>query len=70
MAEKRNAYRIFVGKPESKRPLGRQRRRRVDYIKKLYLRDIGWDDMDWIVLAHERDQWRAAVYTAMNLRVP
>jgi hypothetical protein len=48
--EKRNAYRIFVGKPEGKRPLGRSKRRRVDDIK-IDLRDTGWDDMDWIILA-------------------
>jgi hypothetical protein len=47
--EKRNAYRIFVGKPEGKRPLGGPRRRRVDNIK-MDLREIGWDGMDWIWL--------------------
>jgi hypothetical protein len=67
--EKRNAYRIFVGKPEGKRPLGRPRRRRVDNIK-MDLREIGWDGMDWIDLAQDRDQWRALANTVMNPRVP
>jgi hypothetical protein len=55
MGEKRNAYRILVGKPERKRPLGRPRRRWVDNIK-MNLREIGWDGMDWIDLAQDRDQ--------------
>jgi hypothetical protein len=50
MGEKRNAYRILVGMPEGKRPLGRPRRRWVDNIK-IDLREIGWDSMDWIDLA-------------------
>jgi hypothetical protein len=64
-----NAYRILVGKTERKRPLGRTRHRWVDNIK-IYLREIGWDGMDWIDLAQVRDQWRALVNTVMNLRVP
>jgi hypothetical protein len=60
--------RILVGKPEGKRPLGRPRRRWVDNIK-MDLRDTGWDDMDWTDLVQDRDQWRALVNTAMNLRV-
>jgi hypothetical protein len=67
--EKSNAYRIFVGKPEGKRPLGRPRRRWVDNIK-MDLREIGWDGVDWIDLAQDRDQWRAVVNTVMNLLVP
>jgi hypothetical protein len=67
--EKRNIYRIFVGKPEGKRPLGRLIRRWVDNIK-MDLREIGWDAMDCIFLAQDRDQWRALVNTVMNLRVP
>jgi hypothetical protein len=55
MEEKRNAYRILVGNLEGKRPLGRPRRRWVDNIK-MDLRDIGWDSMDWIDLAQNRDQ--------------
>jgi hypothetical protein len=69
MGEKRNAYMILVRKPEGKRPLGRPRRRWADNIK-MDLREIGWDSMDWIDLALDRDQWRALVNTVMNLRVP
>jgi hypothetical protein len=69
MGEKRNPYRILVGKPEGKRPLGRPRRRWVDNIK-IDLRDIGWDGMDWIDLTQDRDQRRSLVNTVMNLRVP
>jgi hypothetical protein len=69
MGEKRNACRIFVGKPEEKRLLGRPRRRWVDNIK-IDLREIGWDDVDWIDLAQDMGQWRALVNTVMNLRVP
>jgi hypothetical protein len=53
MGEKRNAYRILVGKPEEKSPLGRPRRRWVDNTK-LDLREIGWDGMDWIILVQDR----------------
>jgi hypothetical protein len=60
---------ILVGKPEGKRPLGRQRRRWVDNIK-MDLGEIGWDSRDWIELAQDRDQWRALVNTVINLRVP
>jgi hypothetical protein len=67
--EKRNAYRMLVGKPEGKRPLGRPRRRWVDNIK-VNLRKIGWYSMDWIDLAQDRDQWRALVNTVMSLRIP
>jgi hypothetical protein len=67
--EKSNAYRILVGKPEGKGPLGRPRRRWEDNIK-MDLRDIRWGGMDWIDLAQDRDQWRALVNTVMNLRVP
>jgi hypothetical protein len=66
---KRNAYTIFVGKPEGKRPLGRPRRRWVDSVK-IDLRGIGWDGMDGIDLAQDRDQWKAHVNTVMNLWVP
>jgi hypothetical protein len=69
MGEKRNAYRIFLGKPERKRPLGRPRRRWVDNIR-MDLREIGWDGVDWIDMVQDRDQWRALVSTALNLRVP
>jgi hypothetical protein len=69
MGEKKNAYRILVGKPEGKRPLGRQRPTWVDNIK-MDLGGIGRDGVDWIDLAQDRDQWRALVNTVMNLRVP
>jgi hypothetical protein len=67
--EKRNAYRILVENPEGKRPLGRPRGRWVDNIK-IDLREIGWDGMDWIDLAQDRDHWRVLVIAVMNLRVP
>jgi hypothetical protein len=60
MGERRNAYRILVGNPEGKRPLRRPRRRWVDNIK-MDVREIGWDSVDWIDLAQDRDQWRALV---------
>jgi hypothetical protein len=72
MGETTNAYRILVGKPEGKRPLGRPRRRWVDNIK-TDLREIGWDGVDWIELPQDRGQWRARgvlVNTVMNFRVP
>jgi hypothetical protein len=69
MRKKRNVYRILVGKPDEKRPLGRPRRRWVDNIK-MDLREIGWDGMDQINLTQDRDQWRAVMNTEMNLRVP
>jgi hypothetical protein len=55
----RNAYRILVGKPEGKRPLGRPRRKWVDNIK-VGFRDIGWDGKDWIDLAQDRGQWEGS----------
>jgi hypothetical protein len=69
MGQKRNAYRILVGKPEGRRPLARTRRRWVDNIK-MNLREIRWDGVDWMDMAHDRDQWRALVNTVLNLRVP
>jgi hypothetical protein len=64
--ENRNEYRMLVGKPEGKTPLGRPRRRREDNIK-MDLREIGWGGMDWIDLAQDRDQWKALLNTVMNL---
>jgi hypothetical protein len=65
---KRNACRILLGKPDGKIPLGRPRRRCVNNIK-IDLREMGWDDMDWLDLAQDTDQWRALVNTVMNLQV-
>jgi hypothetical protein len=69
MGEKRNAYRLLVGKPEGKGPLGRPRRRWVDNII-IDLLEIGWRGVDWISLAQVRDKWRALVNVVVNLRVP
>jgi hypothetical protein len=69
MGEKRNAYRILVGKPEGQRPLGRPRRRWEDNTE-MDLREIGWSGMNLIDLAQDRDQWRAYVNTVMNLWLP
>jgi hypothetical protein len=67
--EKRNAYRLFVGKPEGKRPLGRPRLRWVDNIR-MALGEVGWGDVDWIGVAQDRNRWRALVDPVLNLRVP
>ena len=69
MAQSRNAYRVLMGKPEGKRPLGRPRRRWEDNIK-TDLREVGCDPRDWIALPEDRDQWRAYVRAVMNFRVP
>jgi hypothetical protein len=69
MGEIRNEYKILVGKPEGKRPLGRPRRRWEDNIR-MDLGEIGWEGVDWIHLAQDRDQWRALVNTVMNFQVP
>jgi hypothetical protein len=69
MGEGRGFYRVLVGKPEGKRPLGRRRRRWKDNIK-MDLRQIGIDGANWIQLAQDGVPWRAFVNTVMNLRVP
>ena len=69
MGERRGVYRILVGKPEGKRPLGRPRRRWEDNIK-MDLEEAGFGEVDWIDLAQDRDMWRALVNAVMNLRVP
>jgi hypothetical protein len=69
MGEERGAYRILVGRPEGRRPLGRPRRRWEDNIK-MNLREVGWGGMNWIELAQDRDRWRAVVNAVTNLRVP
>jgi hypothetical protein len=68
MGEGRNLYRVLVGKPEGKRPLGRPRRRCEDGIK-VDLTVIGWRGFEWIHLAQDRDRWRAVVNAVMNLPV-
>ena len=69
MDQSRSAYRVLVGKPEGKRPLGRPRRRWEDNIK-MDLREVGCIPGEWIDLAEYRDQWRAYVTAVMNLQVP
>jgi hypothetical protein len=68
MGANMNAYRVLVGKPEGKIPLGKPRHRWDNNVK-MDLRERGWGDMDWIDLAQERDQWRDLVNTIMNLGV-
>jgi hypothetical protein len=69
MGEKRNVYRLLVGKPEGKIPLGRPRRRYMGNIK-IDLVEIGLNVLDWICLAQDRYRWRALENSVMNLRVP
>jgi hypothetical protein len=66
--KKKNAYRILVGKPEGKKPLGRPRSKWVDNIK-IDIRETGRVGVDWIDLAQGRDEWTALVHTDMNLRI-
>jgi hypothetical protein len=68
MGEGRGVYRVLVGKPEGKRPLGRPRRRLEDNIR-MDLQEVGGSG-DWMELAQDRERWRALVNTTMNLRVP
>jgi hypothetical protein len=69
MGEKRNAYRLVVGKPEGSRPLGRPRRRWLDNIR-MDLVEMGWGDVAWIGLAQDRDRWRVLVNSVLHLWVP
>jgi hypothetical protein len=69
IGEKRGVYRLLVGRPEGKRPLGRPRHRWIDNIK-MDLLEIGLSVVDWIGLAQDRYRWRALVNWVMNLRVP
>jgi hypothetical protein len=68
IGEERKVYKILVGKPEGKRPLGRPRRRWEDGIG-MDLRETGFGGVDWIGLSQDRDRWRAVVSAVMNLRV-
>jgi hypothetical protein len=68
MGEKRNAYKLLVGKPERKIPLGRPRRRWVDTIR-MDLGEVGWGEVDWIGLAKDRNRWRALVNSVLNFWV-
>jgi hypothetical protein len=68
MGEERAVYRVLVGKPEGKRPLGRPRSRCVDNIR-MDLQKVGCGHVDWIVLTQDRDRWRTLVSAVMNLRV-
>jgi hypothetical protein len=67
MGEERKVYKVLVGKPEGKRPLGRPRRRWEDGIR-MDLREIDLRGVDWIRLAQNRDRWRTVVSAVMNLR--
>jgi hypothetical protein len=67
--EKKNTYRLLVGQPEGRRPLGRPRRRWLVNIR-MDLVEVGWGDVDWIGLVQDRDRWRALVNSVLNLRVP
>jgi hypothetical protein len=69
MRERKEAYRVLVGKREGRRPLKRPRRRWEDNIK-MDLREVGWGSMDWIDLSQDRDRWQALVDAVMNLRFP
>jgi hypothetical protein len=69
MGEMRGVYRVLVGNPEGKRPLGRSRHRWEDNIK-MDLQDVVFGNMDWIELVQDRDSWRALVTAVMNLRFP
>jgi len=69
MGEERGVYRVLMGKPEGKRPLGRPGRRWVDNIR-MDLQEVGCGYMDWIGLAQDRDRWRTFVSAVMNLQVP
>jgi hypothetical protein len=68
MGEERNVYRVLIGKPEGKRPLGRPRRKWEEEIR-LDLKEIDSGSVDWIQLAQDRDRWWVVVNTVMNLRV-
>jgi hypothetical protein len=66
MGEERNVYKVLIGKPEGKRPLGRPRRKREDGIR-MDLREIDWGSVEWTQLAQDRDRWRGLMNMVMNL---
>jgi hypothetical protein len=69
MGEKRKEYRLLVGKPEGRRPLGIPRRTWFNNVRMDFV-EVEWGDVGWIGLAQDRDRWRALVYSVLNLRVP
>jgi hypothetical protein len=69
MRDRRGVSRVFVGKPEGRRPFWRPRRR-WEYNIKMDLQEVGCRGMNWIELAEDRDMWRALVDAEMNLRLP
>jgi hypothetical protein len=69
MGERRGVYRVLVGNPEGKRPLGRPRHRWEDHTE-IDLQEVGCGGMDWIKLAQDTDSWRALVSAVMNFQVP
>jgi hypothetical protein len=69
LGEKRNTYRLLVGKPEGKIPLGRPRRRWVDNIR-IDLGEVEWGEVNWIGLSQDKNSWRTLVNSVLNLQVP
>ena len=69
MCEERGVYRVLLGKPEGRKPIGRPRRRWVNHVR-MDLQEVGCGYMDWIGLAQDRDRWRSFVSAVMNIRVP
>jgi hypothetical protein len=69
MGEKKGVYKVLVGKPEEKRPMGRPRSRWEDNIR-MDLQEVGFGGMGWIGLAQDRERWQALVKVVMNLRIP
>jgi hypothetical protein len=68
MGEDRKLYKVLVGKPQGKRPLGRPRHR-WEYGIRMYLREIGWEGVEWVQLAQDKDRWQVVVNVVLNLQV-